>query len=84
MLGCTHYCLLKDKIRSRVTVPVISQDEVIPAKLENYLQRHPEIADRLDRTGDRQYFVTDVTPGYSRWSGQLIGSSIDLQKVTLQ
>jgi len=83
VLGCTHYCLLKDEIRARAGIPVISQDEVIPEKLENYLYRHPEIVERLDRSGFCEYHVTDLTCGYQRFAAELAQAPLELQKVSL-
>lgn len=48
VLGCTHYTVLKDQIREKYPhVEVVSQDEIIPKKLENYLERHAEIESKL-------------------------------------
>ena len=84
LLGCTHYCLLKHEIRARVSVPVISQDEVIPDKLAIYLLRHPEIEEKLTRNGFREYHVTDITSGYTRFAEELAQDQILLQKVSLK
>jgi glutamate racemase len=83
VLGCTHYCLLKNEIRERVNVPVISQDEVIPEKLADYLLRHPEISEKLNQSGKREYHVTDISTGYSRFAAELAGCQIALQKVSI-
>jgi len=53
VLGCTHYTVLKDLIRKHnEDLHVLSQDEIIPPKLKDYLYRHPEIDDRLTRGGN--------------------------------
>ena len=83
-LGCTHYCLIKDRVRSVVSVPVISQDEVIPEKLADYLNRHPEIEVRLGRSGDRRYHVTDITTGSLSLAAELAQESIELERVVLR
>jgi len=83
VLGCTHYCHLKGPIRERVSIPVISQDEVVPEKLADYLRRHPEIESKLGRSGERLYHVTDVTTAYHRFAERLAGRPLDLQKVSL-
>jgi glutamate racemase len=49
LLSCTHYVCLKDRIRKEFGMDVLSQDEIIPLKLENYLERHPEINARISR-----------------------------------
>ncbi len=83
VLGCTHYCLLKDLVRGKVDVPVVSQDEVVPDKLADYLMRHPEIESRLSRKGSLRYCVTDLTPSYERFATSLLGSKVSLDLVKL-
>lgn len=59
VLGCTHYTVLKE--HARKTYPglrVISQDELIPAKLATYLERHTEIESRISRSGSCENIVT--------------------------
>ncbi len=83
ILGCTHYCLLKDHVRRIVGVPVISQDEVIPEKLADYLERHPEIEAKLGRGGERHFRVTDLTDSYYALAQRLTGEPVDLELVCL-
>jgi glutamate racemase len=83
VLGCTHYCLLKDPIRKRTSIPVVSQDEIVPKKLADYLRRHPEHESKLGRNRERLYRVTDVTPSYHRLAESMFGGSIELERVTL-
>lgn len=83
VLGCTHYGLIKDEVRARVSVPVICQDEVVPEKLADYLRRHPEIESRLGQSGQRRFLVTDVTSGYERWARTLVGEDVRLERVSL-
>lgn len=48
VLACTHYCALKEFIR--IMYPdklVLSQDEVVTEKLQNYLVNHPEMHNQL-------------------------------------
>lgn len=83
ILGCTHYCLLKDLVRSMVDCAVVSPDEVVPEKLAEYLRRHPEIESRLAKTGERQYLVTDLPPGYNEFVVRLTGEQTPLEQVVL-
>ena len=53
ILGCTHYCLIKDQVRSKTQAIVVSQDEVVPEKLADYLDRHPEIEEGREDGGQR-------------------------------
>lgn len=50
VLACTHYVLLKQQLReSYPDLDIISQDEIIPKKIQTYLQRHSEITEKLTR-----------------------------------
>lgn len=75
LLGCTHYTLLKDGLREHFsdTRTFVSQDEVIPYKLADYLDRHPEIASRLTNTGKRQIHLTEHRPDYDRITAEFLG-----------
>ncbi|MEK7462292.1 MAG: glutamate racemase [Patescibacteria group bacterium] len=77
LLGCTHYILLKDKLREHFgsELTIISQDEVIPKKLEDYLSRHPEINSRLSNTGKRQIHLTEHRPDYDRLTAEFLGGA---------
>lgn len=83
ILGCTHYCHIKESIRKLVQCPVVSQDEVVPAKFADYLKRHPEHEDRLSTGGSRRYTVTDLPPGYDDLVRLLTGDNLALEKVAL-
>ena len=83
VLGCTHYGVFKDRIRGRVSVPVLASEEIVPERLADYLRRHPEIDDRLGRHGERRYRVTDLGPGYERLAQTFAGEDIALERVAL-
>ncbi len=63
VLGCTHYPILKKEIK-KITgknVKIISQDEIIPEKLKEYLAQHPEITEKLSKNKSMKILVTDKT-----------------------
>jgi glutamate racemase len=62
---------------------VISQDEVVPQKLANYLDRHPEIETKLGKSGARRFCVTDITSANIRWAEQLMGGHVQLERIEL-
>lgn len=75
ILGCTHYSLLKDNVRAVVGVgKVYSQDEIIPPKLADYLDRHPEITARLSGIGNREIVITKHNPQYDRLTAEFLGA----------
>lgn len=75
VLGCTHYSTLTKQLRAHFGASklIISQDEVIPAKLGQYLENHPEITSRLTATGERSIHLTEHRPDYDLTMGQFLG-----------
>lgn len=86
ILGCTHYPILKNEIAQIVgpSVNIVSQDEVIPAKLMDYLSRHSEISDDLAKNMTREFYVTKITPANMELSSRLFGHNVELQLAELQ
>jgi len=60
ILGCTHYSVIKDDLRKKLPndITILSQDEIIPKKLELYLKNHPEIEEKLSKEKTRNVFLT--------------------------
>lgn len=83
ILGCTHYPALKAMIKKEAGVPVISQDDIIPKKLRNYLDRHPEMDAKLSKRRTRELLVTDITPGYIKLSKAWFGKQAKPKKIAL-
>jgi glutamate racemase len=74
ILGCTHYVALKGRVKALLNgVDVISQDDIIPAKLEDYLKRHPEMETRLSRGGTFELHATDTNENFARNCEELLG-----------
>ncbi len=79
VLGCTHYPILKNEINKIAQkgvkkIKIISQDEIIPEKLKEYLKRHLEIAKKLSHHKSIEILVTDQTQNMNRlvkkWFGK--------------
>ncbi|MCL1785756.1 MAG: glutamate racemase [Alphaproteobacteria bacterium] len=84
VLGCTHYPVYKGLIRRILPrARIISQDEVLPPKLADYLRRHPEIEGRLSRGAGRFFGITDMTRGYIAAAEQLFGRAIEIERVDI-
>lgn len=62
VLGCTHYTALKDRVREIYKTNVISQDEIIPRKLKQYLDRHTEIETKLTHGKSCVQIITGEKP----------------------
>lgn len=78
ILGCTHYAALKTYMDKVVdgSVDILSQDEIIPAKLVSYLERHPEYD--ISRGGATEFFVSDLTDNYKASAQALYGAEIEI------
>lgn len=72
ILGCTHYPLVKEYFRTLLPeVKIISQDELMGAKLQNYLQRHPEISACLSRNHAYRFEVSRLNTQTLNVAGRL-------------
>lgn len=82
ILGCTHYPLLKKYFRDYFgdKVQVVSQDELMGAKLQNYLERHSEIANKLSHNGKYKIMVSDLNCHYNQVAATLF-PDIPVQQV---
>jgi glutamate racemase len=68
LLACTHYPLLLPKIERHIPsgVKMITQGGLVAQSLADYLQRHPEMEQRISRTGERHFFTTDSTEDFEK------------------
>ncbi len=75
VLGCTHYPFFKSEIKkiSGRKVRIISQDEIVPKKLKDYLIRHPELEKRLAKNGKAKILVTDITQNVKKLAEKWFG-----------
>lgn len=75
ILGCTHYVALKDRIKALTNgaIDLISQDDIIPQKLEEYLVRHPEMETRLSRRGTFDIEATDANEIFAKNIDDILG-----------
>lgn len=72
ILGCTHYPLLKNYFRAALPgVRIISQDELMGAKLADYLRRHIEIDICLSRNKEYKFLVSNWNEHYQKVAATL-------------
>ncbi len=85
ILGCTHYPILKKEIQNIMgqKVKVIAQNDLIGAKLKDYLSRHPEIEELLSKKSMRRFVVTDITPTMKKTVKRWFGNVTKLEHVEL-
>ena len=85
ILGCTHYGILESMIREVVgpDIQVISDREVIPRKLAEYLDQHPELESRLAKNGKKDFYSSGSIDTFDTLGKHFFGSHLDAQNVEL-
>ncbi|MET3503178.1 glutamate racemase [Mucilaginibacter sp. SG538B] len=60
LLACTHYPIIQDKIKAHLPerINVIGQGDIVAKSLVSYLNRHPEIEQKLSRNGENKFYTT--------------------------
>lgn len=84
LLACTHYPLVESVFRAYLpeSIHLLSQGNIVAASLESYLAHHPEIDDRLEKTGERHYFTTN-TQDISELASLFYGEKIQFEKAVI-
>lgn len=85
LLGCTHYALIADLIRSQLPahVHIYEQPQIVANSLKKYLEVHPEIAQGLDQSGQRQFFTTGDPADINHHSARYFGAPITFSQIKL-
>lgn len=85
VLGCTHYPIIKGLIKKLIgkKIKVISQEEIIPNKLRDYLRRHSEIETKISKNKNREFLVTEITEGFKIIAKRWLGKSVNLELINL-
>jgi len=82
ILGCTHYPVLRSMIAEALPgVDIVDQNDVVPGKLRNYLERHPEIDAPIARRGRHVFQVTDYTHNSEEFARMLFPEGIELESI---
>lgn len=85
VLGCTHYPLLIDKIRTVAgeNINIVSQGDIVANSLANYLLRHPEIEKKCSRGGITKYLTTENPQKFDSLASIFLGENIQSEKIIL-
>lgn len=85
ILGCTHYGILENKIKKIVgkNIRVVSEANIVAAKLKDYLKRHPEVEKKLAKNSRQTFYSTDLTENFKTLGGKFFGRKIAVRKTTL-
>lgn len=86
VLACTHYPFLRAQIKKVIgpDIALIAQDDIIPAKLAEYLARHPEYLDKIGRNGLSEFYVSDLTDNYYKAARTIYNGDIIVKKAEIE
>lgn len=85
LLGCTHYPLLLEAIKASLPthIQVIAQGTIVAESLENYLIRHPEMANLCSKNKSTRYITTENATDFSEKASRLMQQTIEATHIHL-
>ena len=85
LLGCTHYAIIEGKIKNHLPqkVNLVSQGPIIARKLKEYLVRHEEIENKLEKNGERIFLSTENSKKVESLSSLFYGEPVKIELVKL-
>lgn len=85
ILGCTHYPLLKNKIKQFVPtgINVISQGEIVAKSLKNYLYSHPEIEKKCTKNGACRFYTTESEKKFAKSASVFLNHKVKVKRISL-
>jgi glutamate racemase len=85
MLGCTHYPLIVEQIKSYLpeSVKVVSQGEIVAQSLADYLQRHPEMVAKCTKGGSIRYLTTESIEKFASSASIFLNKEIQAEHIDL-
>lgn len=86
ILGCTHYPILLNKIKSFLPdgVTAIAQGEYIARSLQDYLHRHPEMDKVCTKGNVTKYYTTESPQKFSEAATIFLNKDIEVNRITLE
>lgn len=78
ILGCTHYPLLKHKIKQFLPehIKLVSQGKIVAESLYHYLNKHPEIERQCSKSGTVKFLTTDSPEIFDKHASVFYGSEV--------
>ena len=85
ILGCTHYGILENKIRRVLgkKIKIIIEGEIVAEKLKDYLKRHPETEEVINKQRKIKFLTTDLSDKFKVLGSKFFGKKILPEKIEL-
>lgn len=86
ILGCTHYPILFNQIRNLTdsSIRIVSQGEIVAKSLADYLNRHPEMAQKCTKEGNTRYFTTESVEKFASAAAIFLKGNINAEHLDLE
>ena len=87
ILACTHYPLLKKKIRSFLpkSIKLVSQGKLVAKSLEDYLRRHPEMETRCSKNATCRFYTTESAQKFAEMASLFLkGEKIKAERINFE
>ena len=85
VLACTHYPLLRPKIEQYLPegITLLSQGELVATSLKDYLNRHPEMNDRLTQGSSIRYLTTECPDKFGDLASIFVDEEVNATRVKI-
>lgn len=86
ILGCTHYPLLMNKIKKYCPehIKLVPQGKYIAESLENYLERHSEMQQRITQGGSCLYLTTESRTKFRECASLFLKEEVEVHRINLE
>ena len=86
ILGCTHYPLLRDKIRQWMpdNIHIIEQGNYVAQSLKDYLSRHQNISKHITTDGTIRYLTTEQADVFQAKATIFMDTTVEAERVFLE
>ncbi len=83
ILGCTHYPLLKKTIQGKIgrKVKIIDSSLAVAGSVKMYIEKHPEVCEKLTVDGKTKFFVSDITEQFDKTAKAILRKNVLLEHV---
>ncbi len=84
ILGCTHYPLIKKVIADKAgkRIKLVDPSEEVAEEVCHYLEENAELKKELERDGEPEIWVSDLTPNFEKLAALFLKRKVTLHKVS--
>lgn len=86
ILGCTHYPLLRNKIRQWMpdNIHIIEQGNYVAQSLKDYLSRHQNMSEHITTDGTIRYLTTEQADVFQAKATIFMDTTVEAERVFLE